>query len=89
MSRLAGLMREHCEDLLMGDQVAWAELAKPLPYQPPRMSEDPSHGPDRRAAHAAWMAREFAEVIRLLAPIEDKISESEKRRLAFSRERAE
>lgn len=85
LARLAELTVRHASDFLMGNDLSFAQMEKLRDRESATLALASQLRRARAAAEAAWAAKDFKKVIKALEPLEPHLSESEKRRLDYSR----
>jgi hypothetical protein len=84
---LARLVQAHATPLLRGDSVEFARLSEQRKRHFDQKQEQQRVEDAVREARSAWTRDDYSTVIRLLAPLDEKLSPAEQKRLALARDR--
>lgn len=87
LSRLARLTLEHACDFLKGKEFSFAQVEKLRNKESAAFELATQLRRARAAIDIAWPARDYKVIVRVLAPLEQHLSVSEKKRLDYARKR--
>lgn len=88
LARLTGLIEEFAAELLSGDEAMFAELARQREAESVKYELQTKLKRAISDANTAWQVGNFPAVVAALSPLENALSDAEKKRLAIARKRA-
>ncbi len=84
---LAGLLKQHGQDLLTGDDTAFTKVSAFRDADCAEYAVQAELAQMRSLLEAAWREKDYTRVVELLSPLDEKLSGSERKKLNFARRR--
>ena len=84
MERLARLVEEHCQLLLLGDQRAFARLKETAELEGKIFEQEYSLRLVRAQVEKAWQEKDFEKVEALYTSIKENLSPAEEKRFLYA-----